>query len=308
MTEKIKKEIFTFWEPKNKVPPYLELCRATWGKNLPEYTIITLDYSNISDQFDEKVFDLVLLKTLPLKIQKDAVMVAVLKEQGGMFMDMDTLILKDISPILGRLKNTEVVMFNKHCAFMAARPNARLLSIWLKGIQKQILQLKPRQETNTNVEWGYLGNSVLDEIMAEMVGQRNCDLRWIISILDKTVQLYQKSGGTSFSFIKLANRVKDSLLCRRRDFLFRSFYKRYLEMLDRRKYGFIREVLYYRKNNMSAKEKYLKYWFESGLDAATVLGSGQMIIGLHNSWTPQWYQELTERRNAWNIIVFSQKH
>ena len=39
------KNIFTFYEPKNKIPGFLSLCIKTWKKFLPEYKVIILDYN-----------------------------------------------------------------------------------------------------------------------------------------------------------------------------------------------------------------------------------------------------------------------
>ena len=289
------KEIFTFWEPKGKIHPYLELCRKTWEKNLPDYKIITLDYSNLNDYFDGKIFDWSLLKRLPLAIQKEAIMVAVLEKSGGIFMDLDTLVLKDIAPLLSFLESSEVVIFNKHCAFLAAKANAHLLRLWLQGIQERILQLKDMQITDDIVKWDYLGTSVLTEVMAKITGKLEYDVRLIGRIIDKFIWLYREFGGKSLRFIELTNRIKNALLNRRRDFVFSTINRKYLKILDRKKYGFIREVLHYRIRKMDPIKKYLNFWFKSGLTVDTVLGSDQMLIGLHNSWTPEWYKRLSEK-------------
>lgn len=293
MTEMPRKEIFTFWEPKGKIHPYLELCKKTWEKNLPDYKIITLDYSNISSYFDEKIFDWSLLKRLPLAIQKEAIMVAVLEKRGGIFMDLDTLVLNDITPLLSFLERSEVVIFNKHCAFLAAKANAYLLRLWIQGIQKKILQLKDMQITNDVVKWDYLGTSVLTETMAEITGKLEYDARLIALIIDKFILLYKKFAGKSLWLIELADRFKNAHLNRRRDFVFSTVYRKYLKILDRRKYGFIREALYYRTRKMDPVTKYLNFWFKSGLTVDAVLGNDQMLIGLHNSWTPEWYKVLS---------------
>lgn len=49
----MKKQIFTFWEPKNKIPAYIQLCIKTWYKILPDYEIKILDYDNIKDLLDK---------------------------------------------------------------------------------------------------------------------------------------------------------------------------------------------------------------------------------------------------------------
>lgn len=144
-------KIFTFWEPKNQVFPYLELCKATWDLYLSEYEIITLDYSNINEYLQEDIYDLSELKKLTLPMQKDAIMVAVLKAHGGIFMDMDTLILGDIKPITDKLKKTEVVMIGYHNAFLATKTNSRLLTFWLKETQSRLIALQ--NYGDTNLKW-----------------------------------------------------------------------------------------------------------------------------------------------------------
>ncbi|MCK7574524.1 MAG: capsular polysaccharide synthesis protein [Chromatiales bacterium] len=106
-------------------------------KNLPEYEIIFLNYSNMGRYLPENTYDVTVLKKFTLMMQKDAVMVAVLKEHGGIFMDADTLVTADISLLVSLLKDTEVIMFNTHLGFLAARPGSYVLTSWLKEIQNK---------------------------------------------------------------------------------------------------------------------------------------------------------------------------
>ena len=39
---KRKTRKFNFWEPRQKIPGYIQLCLNTWKKFLPEYEIIIL--------------------------------------------------------------------------------------------------------------------------------------------------------------------------------------------------------------------------------------------------------------------------
>ena len=78
-----QKRIFTFWEPRGKVTPYLELCRETWERALPDYEILVLDYSNLDEYVGEGTLDLGALRQVGLPLQKDAVVAAVLNRHGG---------------------------------------------------------------------------------------------------------------------------------------------------------------------------------------------------------------------------------
>ena len=66
-------------------------------------------------------------------------------------------------------------------------------------------------------------------------------------------------------------------------------------MIDRNKYGFIMEASYYQSKSMTAEEKYRKFWFEENLDSSIVFSKNPVIIGLHNSWTPEWYKDLSKK-------------
>ena len=96
--------IYTFWEPREAIIPYLNLCRKTWELNSPDFDVITLDYSNLHQYIEKDVFNLTVLKKLTLPMQKDAVMVAVLEKHGGLFLDLDTIIFRDVTPLFSLLR------------------------------------------------------------------------------------------------------------------------------------------------------------------------------------------------------------
>ena len=48
--------IYTFWEPKEKIPGYIKLCIKTWEKNLPKYKINILDYRKSKKLIGEPIF------------------------------------------------------------------------------------------------------------------------------------------------------------------------------------------------------------------------------------------------------------
>jgi acetyltransferase-like isoleucine patch superfamily enzyme len=60
-----EKTIFTFWEPKENMPAYLELCIKTWYKFLPDYNIIILDYKTVDEWLGKNHFDESLYRQSP---------------------------------------------------------------------------------------------------------------------------------------------------------------------------------------------------------------------------------------------------
>ena len=77
---------------------------------------------------------------------------AVLYRYGGLFLDIDTLVLRDISPLMDMLKDSEVIMFNTHMAFIASKAGSHVVSLWLNGIQSKLSRLTEyEQESRTKL-------------------------------------------------------------------------------------------------------------------------------------------------------------
>lgn len=76
-------------------------------------------------------------------------------------------------------------------------------------------------------------------------------------------------------------------------------------MLDRKKYGFMAELAHYGTSGIGHMEDYRKFWFEEKLDVERVFKPKQTLIGLHNSWTPEWYKALSEKEVLENDCLLS---
>jgi mannosyltransferase OCH1-like enzyme len=101
--------IFTFWEPRDHVPAYLRLCRDTWTRNSPGFDITVLDHDNLEHHTGPDALDIETLKSARLGLQKDAILFAVLAKNGGIFMDMDTIVLSSLQDIQRKLDTTELL-------------------------------------------------------------------------------------------------------------------------------------------------------------------------------------------------------
>jgi Capsular polysaccharide synthesis protein len=276
--------IFCFWEPQGAMTPYLKLCMRTWELNVPDYEIVLLNYSNLHRYIPEGAYDMRALRKLDLMLQKDAIMVAVLRQHGGIFMDVDTIVTRDIAPIVRKLAHTEAVMFDVHMAFLAARPNSRLLTRWMKTVQERLVRLN--QDDPSAPGWKYVGNSALADIMTDMISASPIG------------RAYDGIVKTQTSWPRWARaawrRSAERIWARRKGVFFRTIYRNYLTMLDRKKYGFIAEAAFYGRTRMTPREQYVKFWFEEKLGVENVFSGKQRVIGLHHSWTPDWYKALSE--------------
>ncbi|MCR4662574.1 MAG: capsular polysaccharide synthesis protein, partial [Endomicrobiaceae bacterium] len=172
-----KPKIFTFWEPKEKIPAYIQLCIQTWNKFLPEYEINIVDYSNIDEYLGKNFYDNILYKDFPLSILSDIIKCALLKSYGGIWFDADTIITSQEAKTYINMPY-EFVLIGQHLAFIKADKNSYILNKWLKEIKYRIefyknqkynkyklkskIQrlLHPRMFTKIS-KWDYFGNSVL---------------------------------------------------------------------------------------------------------------------------------------------------
>lgn len=174
------KYIFTFWEPKENIPAYVKLCMQTWRMFLNEYRIVTLDYHNLNQWLDEETIEQILSKNMSLAIQADAIRVALLEKNGGIWMDADTIITS--SEFLKYCNTKSLVMIgdkdaiDPHVAFMKAPKDLYLLKRWLKHIKarvkffKSVQKLKPfkfliKRKWKKAHAWDFLGNGIINPLL-----------------------------------------------------------------------------------------------------------------------------------------------
>lgn len=305
------RRIFTFWEPKDRIVPYLELCLKTWEKNLGDYAIVVLDYSNIDDYIPKGTLDLASLRRLSLPMQKDAVSAAVLVQHGGVFMDVDTLVFRDLSPILRLLANSELVMFGTHLGFLAARPGSMVLTLWLARIREKLAKLAAANGAQVELPWDYVGNSALSAAMDDLIN-RPAFNRMQTQAVDTLARFVNGHPAAGPGVKRIVNRVHASFVGRRRRLAFDTVYRRHLAALDRVKSGFIVEAKYYaagskqpRETRLGPEAMYRKFWFEDDVDVDAVIQTDPIIAGLHHSWTPQWYQEFSRQAVLENGCLLS---
>lgn len=161
----MKNKIFAFWEsPNNIMPAYLELCKITWQMNIPNVEINILNYSNLHLYIDG-IYDLQLLKKIPLAMQSDIISAAVLEKFGGIFIDLDCIITENIFEYFSQLPEDKLIGFgypNKgiHLAVLyAKKPNNRVLSKWRECAQEKLKNLPDKYN------WDFFGNSIINPMI-----------------------------------------------------------------------------------------------------------------------------------------------
>ena len=201
------------------MPAYIKLCMSTW--KIP-YTM--LDYSNLHNYTDLEAES---LKRFTLPQIADCVRVHVLRDQGGYWLDADTIMLA------GELPDTDMV----------GDPVARTNTIGL-------LYSEPHSEMFT--EWARYQDEIIRSI-----GFRGGKYPWSI----------------------MGNDFTDD------------YVKHHLEVRIHPVKDYWPET-YMISEPIPRYQKYWKFYFEQGHSLSDIMPTD--LLMLHNSWTPDWYKDLSE--------------
>lgn len=141
--------IFTFWEgPK---PAYIELCMETWP-----FEFVELNYENLH-KYTDLPMDLV--KQYPLQQVADIVRVHVLRDNGGVWLDADTI-------ALGKKLPEETILGWNHSrhntiGFLRTEAHSDMFEKWA-AFQDDIMEKVPGPP-----RWSMFGNEFTDWYLTE---------------------------------------------------------------------------------------------------------------------------------------------
>ena len=115
-------KVFTFWE--GEKPAYIDLCMSTW-----KFPYVVLTYDNINEYTDISVDDK--LKRFPLPMIADVVRAHVLRDQGGYWLDTDTVMISDELPT-DNIKGYPVTRDHTWGYLYAEQPNMDFYDGWAR--------------------------------------------------------------------------------------------------------------------------------------------------------------------------------
>ena len=141
--------IFTFWE--GPMPGYIKLCLDTWKA---PFTI--LNYDNLGDYTDLPIEQ---IKRFTLPHIADCVRVHVLRDQGGYWLDADTIMLT------GALPDTDLVgdpeQRTNTIGLLYSEPRSDMFTEWARYQDKII------NGPETPNHWAVMGNAFTDAYVKE---------------------------------------------------------------------------------------------------------------------------------------------
>lgn len=164
----IKLFVYTFWEPRENIPFYLQLCMETWKKFLPNATIVVLNNKNIGEFIDVREIGLNLFsdKRFGFMHISDALRIAILAKYGGVWLDIDTIILNsNAEQYFLPDKKHRAIFFGDtesrgcYTAFINAPPANICLNLWREFNRERIWNLNAA----TVIDWDFFSNSFIND-------------------------------------------------------------------------------------------------------------------------------------------------
>lgn len=253
----MNRKIFTFWEPKEKVPGYIKLCMETWKKYLQGYEATLLDYEALKNYLSTDELNQVLCRDMTLPMQSDALRCALMLKYGGIWLDADTIITPtfDISYFC---RGDFCTVGSKEQGYINgayiynSRPGVSFTKEWHQKLQKNVIEFRrffhsallrvfKRKRWRLVRRWDFCINSII-EPMAAVASEP--DYVW----------------------------------------------------LERREIRCMPEAIYNENPDRDSRDSYRRFWFTEGEteEKWLELERNKGIIMLHNSWTPKEYLAMSE--------------
>jgi hypothetical protein len=174
------KNIWMYWEnkPGKTKPVYLKLCFDTIFKNCDKnFTIHLLDEKTIYNYLPNLRKDLDEKLNIPQKA--DYYRLKLLEKYGGIWLDSDTIVLKDLTPIVDRLEKYDFVgmgcigRHNCKCGFpnpsnwvMASRPNTSFMK---SCIEMANYLLDNNDRTYFQIKYHSIGRKLLSSVIENYI-------------------------------------------------------------------------------------------------------------------------------------------
>lgn len=167
--------IFTFWE--GKMPEYLKLCLDTW-----KFDYVMLTYDNLNQYTD---LDITKLQSFTLPQIADIIRVHVLRDNGGYWLDTDTIMLSDELPtenMMGYVEDRTNTI-----GYLYTEPNSEMFREWAK-YQDNVID---NADLNiTPLSWDIVGNRFTDPYVLNHKEISICDVsnKWAETYMIKDMQ------------------------------------------------------------------------------------------------------------------------
>ena len=201
----LKPKLWIYWE--NIMPNYIKLCIETVYYHCDKsFDIFLVDNINIINFLPEFNYLIENIKLLPVQQRVDIYRLLLLYKFGGLYLDADIIVMKDLTEIVDKLKEYEYVGFGctgEICKYglgfpsnwaMATIPNSLLMKNCIKNItNKLFLNKNLFNNINKNNNYHGLGKEIIWEELNKLLkknyryyhyhsdydGTRDSDGKWV---------------------------------------------------------------------------------------------------------------------------------
>jgi hypothetical protein len=269
-------KIWCFWEPRDNIHGYLELCLDTWQRLGRE--IVMLDNSSL-DQYLSKRELKILRETrhfYSLPQYADAVRVMILHHYGGIWMDLDTVILsqKEFRAIEELKSKTELLMIDRHIGWIWASKNSQIMNKWYRQLMSKLdfNKYKLNRDGFMRKIWRII------KTMKYMLFNEPDKMRILIDYINEP----------KIGWDYLGNSIVNDLLDTASE-------EEYISLTTVWPYvSFVPESATWDKNvgDTDKPSKYQMFWFGKTTKSGRKIASSSPLVYLHNSWTPEKYKKM----------------
>jgi hypothetical protein len=251
----MKRRIFTYWvSPPEGTFPYIQLCIQTWHTHIPNLELIVLDHGNIRNYIDDERFDFEKFTLLSLPHQSDIAQWIILAKYGGVFMDADTIVFKNIFEEFDKFNPKKLTLFGYpntlgvHVAVMSSpQPGNKFIS------------------AAADIALQRLNALSIENIRAYDIGSQKSPFIWS-HFANEIIQLVGEDEN----------------------------FKGYLKVLDRTKSGNILESRFLGELPNTLEQYLKFYFSTGAFSIDDVIKKIEFgAVSLHNSWTPPEYKKLS---------------
>ncbi|MBU0944991.1 MAG: capsular polysaccharide synthesis protein [Proteobacteria bacterium] len=171
--------LWLYWKnlPGSQMPVYLKMCYEVMVKNCPECDVVLVTPEILCNFLPNIPFDLDAIRlhsdsVPPIALAADYIRVALLEKYGGIWMDIDCLVLTDLGPLVTDILS-EYDFYSMHKTetnnvvsngFMASRPHGIVISQYLQ-VMTDLIQNK--LACGESFSWSEIGASMLTPIAFE---------------------------------------------------------------------------------------------------------------------------------------------
>ncbi len=156
-----------YWEGQ-KPPDYLAWCISSWADYVDLDEILFLNHSNVSQHLGDLI-ELDALRRFSFAKQSDIVSAAFLYKYGGVFLDVDSVLVNkaarvffdvnDQADVFRFFGNTETL--GVHIGVIGSPKAGTIVTAW----QNALFERVPNWQNDQS--WSYVGNSILDPMINE---------------------------------------------------------------------------------------------------------------------------------------------